>query len=410
MTASHHRQNAHLTFKENVDAGRHGWLRLTPAYSYKLVVDVLSGVPKSACILDPFAGSGTTGLIAAERNYNAVLVDLNPFLVWFSEVKTRNYSAATLDEAAVQGEAIADRACKLRHESLWQPKVHDIVRWWSPGVLQGLKALRAVLDETPQNHARDLLLVAFCRTLMASSSAAFDHQSMSFRDRTGHAASDWAADLGSTLAMFLNEVRHIVSTARTPLPGSVYVVHADARCLAGALPGPADLLCTSPPYANRMSYIRELRPYMFWLRYLETPRDAGDLDWQMIGGTWGVATSRVGGWTPQHEIPLKSQLASTAKRIVASNGRHADLLARYVGKYFEDMWLHIRSIPRLLAPGGRAVYIVGNSTFYGTMVPTQDWFAEMLYHTGLADITIDPIRKRNSKKELYEYAVMGRVP
>ncbi|WP_322490103.1 hypothetical protein [Chloroflexus sp.] len=40
----------------------------------------------------------------------------------------------------------------------------------------------------------------------------------------------------------------------------------------------ASLVITSPPYPNRMSYIRELRPYMYWLGYLNNGRDAGELD------------------------------------------------------------------------------------------------------------------------------------
>lgn len=35
------RQNADLTFKLNRHYGRHGWLRLTPAYSVKLVSEIL---------------------------------------------------------------------------------------------------------------------------------------------------------------------------------------------------------------------------------------------------------------------------------------------------------------------------------------------------------------------------------
>lgn len=35
-------RRAELTFKHNANHGRHGWLRLTPAYSVKLVNDILS--------------------------------------------------------------------------------------------------------------------------------------------------------------------------------------------------------------------------------------------------------------------------------------------------------------------------------------------------------------------------------
>jgi hypothetical protein len=42
---------------------------------------------------------------------------------------------------------------------------------------------------------------------------------------------------------------------------------------------------TSPPYPNHMSYIRETRPYLYWLGYLTAGPQGGDLDWQAMGGT-----------------------------------------------------------------------------------------------------------------------------
>ena len=62
--------------------GRHGWLRLTPAYSVHLVRLELSNYDPDCVVLDPFSGTGTTGICAAECGLNAILTDLNPFLVW----------------------------------------------------------------------------------------------------------------------------------------------------------------------------------------------------------------------------------------------------------------------------------------------------------------------------------------
>jgi hypothetical protein len=36
------RQRADYTHKHNVKTGRHGWLRLTPAYSVKVVEEIIS--------------------------------------------------------------------------------------------------------------------------------------------------------------------------------------------------------------------------------------------------------------------------------------------------------------------------------------------------------------------------------
>ena len=59
------KQNTKYTFKYNLSMGRHGWLRLTPAYSVRLVEEILESLtytPKG--ILEPFSGTGTTAASA----------------------------------------------------------------------------------------------------------------------------------------------------------------------------------------------------------------------------------------------------------------------------------------------------------------------------------------------------------
>jgi hypothetical protein len=53
-------------------------------------------------------------------------------------------------------------------------------------------------------------------------------------------------------------------------------------------------------------------------------------------------------------------------------------------------------------------YIVGNSTFYGTLLPVEEIYKEMLEQSGFRDVQIVRLRKRNSKAELFEYDVTGR--
>ena len=85
-------RRAEYTFLDNLKRGRHRWLRLTPAYSARLVAERLQHYPSSTRVLDPFGGTGTTALLAAQMGYPATLVEINPFLVWLSRAKTRLYT------------------------------------------------------------------------------------------------------------------------------------------------------------------------------------------------------------------------------------------------------------------------------------------------------------------------------
>ena len=144
---------------------------------------------------------------------------------------------------------------------------------------------------------------------------------------------------------------------------------------------------------------------MYWLGYLVNGRDAAELDWLAIGGTWGVATSRLANWSSAGTRWLPSDLPTTLSEIAHGNNANGALLANYVEKYCEDMSAHFDGLRKVLNPGARAHYIVGNSTFYGVLVSTEKIYANMLRSYVFNQIDIRPIRKRNSKKELIEFDV-----
>ena len=60
-------QRADYTHKYNIKTGRHGWLRLTPAYSVRVVEEVMDLTTGHLRVLDPFCGTATTALSAAYR-------------------------------------------------------------------------------------------------------------------------------------------------------------------------------------------------------------------------------------------------------------------------------------------------------------------------------------------------------
>ena len=74
------------------------------------------------------------------------------------------------------------------------------------------------------------------------------------------------------------------------------------------------------------------------------------------------------------------------------------------------MVLHIDEVFAVTKSGASIHYIVGNSKFYDVMVPVEEIFAAMFEDRGFVDVTVRPIRKRTSKKELYEYVVSARRP
>ncbi len=402
------KQRVDLTFKHNLKQGRHGWLRLTPAYSVKVVQEILDHARSPHHALDPFCGTGTTGLVCAERGISCDLVEINPFLAWFARAKTRNYSLEeiTATEKFAQHIVATAKGTERTTDEFWIPPIHNIKRWWTPGRLTTLSqifdALQHIRSEA-QEPVADLLLISFCRLIMDWSNAAFNHQSMSFKSTSPSLFDE--DERGLIFNDFLRLTQTVVKGAWSNLTGEAKILAGDSREISATTKGPYDLVITSPPYPNRMSYIRELRPYMYWLGYLADGRGAGELDWQAIGGTWGIATSRLQQWSANGIAIQHEGFENIIQRI----SENSPLLARYVHKYFIDIAQHLFGLKSVLAPSAQVYYIVGNSKFYNVLVPVEHIYASLLAQAGFRYIQIETLRKRNSKKELVEYCVKAEL-
>ena len=400
-------QRPDYTFKYNQKLGRHGWLRLTPAYSVKLVSEIIANLPSDSIILEPFSGTATTGLVAAENKLYSHCFDINPFLIWLGNSKCKNYSKDELSRLKQKVDVILTNCESSIEEDNWLPEIFNITRWWREDTLKVLSALRQELVNhfgEPQSKVQEnisaLAWIAFCRLVVETSSAAFNHVSMSFKSEVP------TYKLAQIKAIYLEIIERMVDSASQPLLETTKVYYGDSRQISSIDDTKYSHAITSPPYANRVSYIRELRPYMYWTKFLNNSHDAGELDWQAIGGTWGTATSKLKNWIPQN-ITIPASLNSVVSEISALDEKNALLMANYVCKYFCDMHLHFTSLAQHLKKGAMLHYIVGNSTFYGVKVNTQNLLAASLDRLGYSNIDIKIVRKRNSKKELYEYCVSG---
>jgi hypothetical protein len=393
-----------FTQRANLKHTRYGWLRLTPAYSVHLVGDLLDELDLTdGVVLDPFCGTGTTALVCAGRGIRADTTDINPFLVWLAQTKCANYAASELERFAELSSTILSEATAEEGDE-WIPAIHEIEKWWDAETLRllghAMDGIREVGDEIA---VANLLKIVFCRVMIEAANVSFGHQSMSFK-APGEPClfHDKKSDL---VASWRRAASDVLDAASSPIKAEARALLIDARRLEEKLNhNHYDCVITSPPYPNRMSYIRELRPYMYWLGYLATGRQAGELDWEAIGGTWGCATSNLQKWNRNGSKPVPF---AEFEKIIAGIRLRSDVLATYVDKYFYDMSFHVRAIHRVVKRGGRINYIVGNSKFYDVLLPVERIFAELFREAGFSDVAVKTLRKRTSKKELYEYLVSG---
>lgn len=404
-----------VTFKGNFDYPIHRWFRLTPSFSPELVGDILAHweLPNNAKVLEPFCGVGTTPLVCQERGLSSCAVELNPLLYFVAKVKTtpfRNLAdlAVAAKEVMVQAQSrfskleTLDTATFLIEYHDWIPKIRNVTKWWSPLILKKLVAIRMALTTASMSvDITNLLKLAVASILIEVSNARHNHPSLSFAKVPENDAPVFERFRGQ-VEMMTTDLQSLTQTRSKTL-----ILQGNSKQLEEVLPANSvfDAVITSPPYPNRYSYARETRPPMFFLGLVQDGREVGELETEAIGGTWGKATSVLNGHFDYRSTVIEESLRGIPERI----GQHSHLMQNYVIKYFNDIQQHIESLKPFLQRGAQLAYVIGNSKFYKIILPSDEILADIFEANGFQTISIERMRRRNSKSGLYEVIVFAET-
>jgi hypothetical protein len=182
------------------------------------------------------------------------------------------------------------------------------------------------------------------------------------------------------------------------------ILCADARTCEGVPDGWADLIVTSPPYANNYDYADATRLEMTFLGEIN---GWGDLQSAIRAHLVRSCTQHVSpfaGQTPEvlkDKVlePVRAELTAICDRLETEKENHGGKKQYHamVAHYFHDLahvWLALRRATRR---GGRACFVVGDSAPYGVHVPVDRWLGELAVAAGFKSFRFEKLRDRNTK-------------
>jgi len=339
-------------------------------------------------LADNFVGSGTTLLVAREKGLSAVGFDLSQLAITVANTKVTNYGLRQLEKGL-------QKVLYGRYEE--EPQVPERLSKAFTG--QELRELLGLLGPILKLRAniRTFFLMALISTARSFSRAVADGGWFRWQEWPDRSTEIRQAFKSRATCMICDVQSTNWSSAVLPVQAHL----ADAR----KLPLPAtsvDMLVTSPPYANRHDYSRVFHIDLLLLGLSEP---------QVTKLRRESVRSHVEARSPTgYKRKLKGyrvpETLSTVLTQLPTNADHR--IAPLLKGYFEDMYLSLLEVERILRPGGRVAYVVGNVRHAGVMVPVDEIITELGVQVGLGFDVVWVMRLRgNSAQQMGQY---GREP
>lgn len=382
-------------FTENRAAGIHRWVPWIAGFSAAFVADAIGKyAPRGGLILDPFCGVGTT-LVEAVRTgpcHKAVGFEINPYAAFAVETKLR---AVNLDAASLRATINLFRSEVGAAEPVSPPAgFRSRIPFYSERVLSKvLKALGWIrrMDSSP---LQDLFLLAFGSVMVTFSNYSFE-PSLTSRPAVGKSLVE-DADVYITIGSKLDEMANDIEAFQRGCPkaGHGQVYPRSWRTAEDVIaPRSVKLLITSPPYANNYHYLRNTRPHLYWLGFIKSPAEMKSMEHASFGKFWQTVRDL-------ESIPLRvdySELEATLNKLRRIEGKGSyggDGWANYLTTYFNDSCEFLSWVSRILARGGRAVIVIGNSIVQGLDIRTDEILAHLAESAGLKVESLEVARTK----------------
>lgn len=403
------------------DVSIHEWYRFVYAYSDRIITTLIDefDIEEDDLVTDPFNGTGTTVLTAKKHGIDAIGTDTSPASILSARTKT-NWSV-DLDEfrarrselsdaiEPVFGRITAEGSTPLSEfETGGSPENVSLEKydfsepkktpkgWLSEKPLKKMKVLRYHVEELPDDEVTDLFRLAMIAILPEDvGNVRFGPEAT--RDPTQEGDEEVLSLFTKKLNRIETDLRRVQEAVENGelVPGETEIIRTDARTLAEALreesellraekhDGEIDHLITSPPYPAEHDYTRNQRLELIWLGAADDNKELQKIKKANIRShTKNIYVADDEGERVNiRENERIDSIVSEMERILEERDvQHGfgQYYPRVIEEYFAGMQRHFEQVYELMAPGGKAAYVVGDSgSYWQVEVETAEILGEL---------------------------------
>jgi len=431
-----------VSFQGNKTERLHGWVKYREGFSAELVESLLGefNIKSGDTVLDPFAGSCTTLLVAQALGINAVGIELlpNSHLAWDAKSRAYQYDVAELAQILHLLEIETPPASTERF-----PHLTITESAFPPEVERDLMAYDRWFDTLEISaEARLLCRFALMSILEDVSYTRKDGQYLRWDARAIklQTANERRQERGSTIVAGINKgtlpsvksevlrvlgkIRHDVQLLQreSPPPSAQSLLRGNTLYELPKIQAEAfDAVITSPPYANRYDYTRT---YALELAYLGVGDAIYKLRQDLLSCTVEnrpklaalqehyARIGRAGAFESTLAVVSANEALAEINGALKARDRRGDInnsgVLGMVNQYFTELAFIYSELFRVCRSGARVGFVNDNVRYAGEIIPVDLLCTQLAHQIGFAPerIHVLPQRKGNSSQQMGRY---GRV-
>ena len=412
------------------DRNFHDWYRFVLSYPPHLVRDYISNfeLGEESVVLDPFCGTGTTLVEAKLNHIKAIGVEANPFPCFASTVKTNwNVNPDNLEEIAkhiaedtyskLTSQGINDRANTCEHgvklitldENANRTLIKKSI---SPLPLHKSLVLLERINQYEETPFHKYFILALGNALVSKIG------NLRFGPEVG--VGKIKKDV-PVVALWIQEIKKMVGDVKLTYGKNfpkTDVFLGDARNISGKVKNASiDAIITSPPYPNEKDYTRTTRLESVVLGFYKDMTHLRTFKKTFLrSNTRGVYVSDSDDeWVADiDEIQHIAEAIETRRIELGKTSGFEKLYSRVTKLYFGGMARHFSDLSKVLKPGAKLAYVVGDQASYlQILIRTGNILAVIAERLGYRVERIDLFRTRfatATRKELREEVVILTWP
>lgn len=360
-----------VNFVESMKKPRHRWFPYKEGFSPLFVYEYLNSSPgeTTGFFLDPFSGSGTAPLVAAELNYQSIGIDVSPLTNFVSNTKSTILSPSDVSAFA---ETIRNFKLSKLEDTSSSPDNQTVQKYFQPSVLDLILKVKAFY----QNISDDRIAALFKLAMLTSVEPLSTHRKAGngVKRKTRYSLPENSNELvdhvkqfiSSALEMFLDDLKN----ARDFKP-PVFTLGSSLEPKTLQNLDNISAVLTSPPYANCFDYSKIYMSELWLGDFFTSKSDQVSFREQSlrshVHATWSDRNQAFGSNIVNDLIRPKLEVQKLWSTKIGG----------MLSGYFKDLGKLLVELKPRLTKDARVGLVVGNSIYGGIPVATDLLLADL---------------------------------